>query len=71
MDQVYLPESVRNDISALKTENHNLKQRLDELETMLYEIKNIDKEEQGDIENELELRNNVCCIFKEVSKTAS
>lgn len=70
MDQVHLPDPVLDDISMLKEKNRYLQQKLEEIEAKLNNIEN-NHYERGESENDLEFRDNVCCIFEEISKTAS
>jgi serine O-acetyltransferase len=70
MDQVHLPDPILDDISMLKEKNRYLQQKLEEIEAKLNKIED-NHYERGESENDLEFRDNVCCIFEEISKTAS
>lgn len=71
MNQLHIQDKVYDEITLLKKENQKLRQRLDELEGKLAELVNNEEDKKGDIYENMELRENVCCIYSERSKTAS
>ena len=71
INQLNIPDIVIDDILLLKKENQCLRQKVEELETKLENFVNSNEQKQGEWKDDMEFRENVCCIFRGISQTAS
>jgi predicted RNase H-like nuclease (RuvC/YqgF family) len=71
MDHIHLPDPVQKDILKLKEENRLLQSKVEELQEKFENFIKTSEHEQGEFYDELGFQQNVCCIWNEVSKSAS
>lgn len=71
MDQIHLPDPVLKDILRLKEDNRLLQRKVEELQEKFENYIKTSEHEQGEFYDELGFQQNVCCIWNEVSKSAS